>query len=252
MADTTMAAGLLTPAELDALDTFVLAHMAPRGKDSVRAYGDAVQRALLAKLREQQQPANVVPGRMHCARCQFVLTRVTLCVSTGQSGAGGNETEPCPNGCGPLWPVTWEQEARNCWKTSEALFDRAKAAEDALEALRAPGLRAVDAAPVPTPAQAVPAWQPISTAPKDGRKLVLSYLNRSGKRRTVFGCWLTDEQAAETDADDVGLKGGWYECIDNWPDFTQVAIIEGEPDFWQPLPAAPTPTGAGDEGGSHA
>lgn len=86
---------------------------------------------------------DVVPGRMRCAKCQFELTRVTLCVSTGEAGAGGNETEPCPNGCGPLWPVTWEQEARSCWKTSEALFDRAKAAEDALEALRAPGLRAV-------------------------------------------------------------------------------------------------------------
>ncbi|URI11031.1 hypothetical protein MW290_18860 [Aquincola tertiaricarbonis] len=88
---------------------------------------------------------DVVPGRMRCAKCQFELTRVTLYVNTGEAGAGGNETEPCPNGCGPLWPVTWEQEARSCWKTSEALFDRAKAAEDALEALRAPGLRAVGA-----------------------------------------------------------------------------------------------------------
>jgi hypothetical protein len=91
------------------------------------------------------------------------------------------------------------------------------------------------AAPV---AQAEP-WQPIETAPKDGRKLVLSYTNSHGKHRTVFGCWVTDEEAAETDADGVGLEAGWYESIDNWPDYTQVAIHEGEPTHWMPLPQPP-------------
>ena len=60
------------------------------------------------------------------------------------------------------------------------------------------------------------AWQPIETAR-----------------------WLTDEQAAETDADGVGFEGGWYECINNWDDYTEVAIHEGEPSHWMPLPAPP-------------
>lgn len=88
----------------------------------------------------------VVPGRMHCAKCSFWLTRTNLNVDTGTATAGDNRSEPCPNGCGPLWPVTWEQEARECWKDSEALFDRAKAAEDALAAVRAQGLHLVAAA----------------------------------------------------------------------------------------------------------
>ena len=33
--------------------------------------------------------------------------------------------------------------------------------------------------------------------------------------------------------------GGWYECIDNWDDYTEVAIHEGEPTHWMPLPAPP-------------
>lgn len=95
--------------------------------------------------------------------------------------------------------------------------------------------RAALAAPAPQ----APAWQPIETAPKDGRKLILAYRNRNNKARTVMARWLTDEEAAETDADGVGLEGGWYECIDNWDDYTEVAIHEGEPSHWMPLPAAP-------------
>lgn len=83
------------------------------------------------------------------------------------------------------------------------------------------------------------AWLPIATAPKTGRKVILFYLNRNNKARTVMAQWVTDEEAAETDADDVGLEGGWYECIDNWDDYSQVAIHEGEPTHWMPLPAPP-------------
>lgn len=83
-------------------------------------------------------------------------------------------------------------------------------------------------------------WQPIETAPKDGRKLILFYRNSNGKARTVMAKWVTDDEAAETDADGIGLEGGWYECIDNWDDYCQVAIHEGEPTHWMPLPATPS------------
>ena len=72
--------------------------------------------------------AELVPGVMHCAKCKFQLNRVTLCVSDGHAYAGNNKTEPCPNGCGPLWPVTWEQEAKNCWKALEEMHERLMAA----------------------------------------------------------------------------------------------------------------------------
>lgn len=74
---------------------------------------------------------DIVPGVMRCARCKFKLTRVNLYVNSGTTGAGNSQTEPCPNGCGPLWPVTWEQEAREGYETMERLFVRAEAAEKA-------------------------------------------------------------------------------------------------------------------------
>ncbi len=83
------------------------------------------------------------------------------------------------------------------------------------------------------------AWQPIESAPKTGRKVILFYKNRLHVGRTVIARWLTDEQATEIDGDGVGLEGGWYECIDNWDDYTEVAIHEGEPSHWMPLPAPP-------------
>lgn len=88
-------------------------------------------------------------------------------------------------------------------------------------------------------------WRPIETAPKDGRKVILFYLNRNNKARTVMARWLTDEEAEESDEDGVGLECGWYECIDNWDDFAQVAIHEGEPTHWMPLPPVPTLSLAG-------
>lgn len=63
--------------------------------------------AALAKARE----ASFVPGMMRCAKCAFVLTRVNLHVNHGTTSAGDNATEPCPNGCGPLWPMTWQDYA---------------------------------------------------------------------------------------------------------------------------------------------
>ncbi len=86
---------------------------------------------------EGRTPSNFVPGRMGCAKCTFELTKITLSMADGEMYAAKHQSEACPNGCGPLHAVTWEQEARSGWKANEALFDRAKAAEDALAAIQA-------------------------------------------------------------------------------------------------------------------
>jgi hypothetical protein len=89
-------------------------------------------RAEVARLKE----AAIVPGVMHCAKCNFELTRVTLYVGNGAVGAGNSDTEPCPNGCGPMWPVTWEHRAREQMAVAERYFDEKQKAEAELAALR--------------------------------------------------------------------------------------------------------------------
>lgn len=56
------------------------------------------------------------------------------------------------------------------------------------------------------------------------------------------------ESTEYNEADDTEyIKAGWYERIDNWGDFSSVAVCEGEVTHWMPLPAAPSnssPVGA--------
>lgn len=84
--------------------------------------------SLTAQL-ERAKAALLCPGQMRCAKCKFELSRRTLFALSGTVGAGTSETEPCPNGCGPLWPVTWEQEARSCYASLDRLFDEKQKAE---------------------------------------------------------------------------------------------------------------------------
>ena len=40
-------------------------------------------------------------------------------------------------------------------------------------------------------------------------------------------------------ADTYYVTEGWYECIDNWDDYSSVAVTEGEVTHWMPLPQPP-------------
>lgn len=81
----------------------------------------AVATQEIARLRA----ASFVPGKMYCVKCVFTLERRTFYVLSGTMVATpGNEPEACPNGCGPLWPVTREQEARDCWAHIEDLANQ--------------------------------------------------------------------------------------------------------------------------------
>lgn len=75
-----------------------------------------------------------VPGKIYCAKCNFSLLRTNLYMGSGTTGPGDSKTEPCPNGCGPLWPVTWEKEAREGWAYEHKLFEDLHAERDQLKA----------------------------------------------------------------------------------------------------------------------
>lgn len=79
---------------------------------------------------------DLVPGVMRCAKCEFQLVRQVLAVNLGEVFAGDSKTEPCPNDCGPLWPVTWKQYAEQAMDAAESMADRAFAAEKEVKQLR--------------------------------------------------------------------------------------------------------------------
>jgi hypothetical protein len=73
------------------------------------------------RVRLGDQRSDLVPGIVRCAKCHFQLARSNLNMHSGTMTAGDSKTEPCPNGCGPLWPVTWETWAREGWAEAERL-----------------------------------------------------------------------------------------------------------------------------------
>lgn len=85
---------------------------------------------------ERLRLAHLRPGVMRCAKCEFRLIRNVLFAQSGNIGAGTSETEPCPNGCGPLWPVTWQDECQAADKLWDQQFERAEAAEAERDAAR--------------------------------------------------------------------------------------------------------------------
>lgn len=88
--------------------------------------------ALIAQLEAAQKELSaaneklIVPGVLRCAKCSFQLAKTNLYMASGTTGPGDNKTEPCPNGCGPLWPVTWEQWSREIGVQLDRYFDEAK------------------------------------------------------------------------------------------------------------------------------
>ncbi len=166
---------------------------------------------------------DLVPGVVHCARCNFRLNRVTLYMGNGAIGPGGSETEQCPNGCGPMWPVTWKQEAEDAYKTAESQFERAKAAEDQIDACRPYLKEGETAADALARLSAADEWRPIATAPAHGVRVLATWNNTWSKG------------GEHIEVCEAGERGEWFYSFDCDSPAT-------EPTHWMPLPAAPTTT----------
>jgi hypothetical protein len=114
---------------------------------------------------------------------------------------------------------------------------------DAITALRA-ALARQEQEPV--------AWISVTDAlPKSGVTVLACYRNRLGKLRRIRAHWIAAktaeansedwDQCSEYDeaTDTYYVTEGWYECIDNWGDYSAVAVSEGDVTHWMPLPEAP-------------
>jgi len=86
--------------------------------------------------------------------------------------------------------------------------------------------------------------------PEAGKKVIATFVNQSGKRRTICAHHIVrwsvesdnddcchDEYSAEKDA--YFLCEGWYENIENWGEYSSVHVCEGEITHWMPLPESP-------------
>ena len=113
------------------------------------------------------------------------------------------------------------------------------------------GLYSLYTAPVaaPEPQQPV-AWTSVKDAmPKSGVTVLACYRNSLGNIRRIRAKWTaakTVESNSEFEwgdydeaTDAYWTPEGWYECIDNWDEYSSVMVCEGEVTHWMPLPLAP-------------
>ena len=88
-------------------------------------------------------------------------------------------------------------------------------------------------------------WKPIETAPIN-RKVMVGYVNQYKHKRIICAEYIPmftllaeegNDWAEYNEYDDeYYVPEGWYECIDNWGDFSSVAITEGVPEVWMDIP----------------
>lgn len=93
-------------------------------------------------------------------------------------------------------------------------------------------------------------WTSVKDAmPQSGVKVLACYRNSHGNLRRIRAEW-TAAKTVESNLDfDFGeydeatdcyyAPEGWYECIDNWVEYSSVMVSEGEVTHWMPLPLAP-------------
>ena len=105
-------------------------------------------------------------------------------------------------------------------------------------------------------AKAETAWIPVAVLPAPCLKVIATYVNSLGNRRTIMAKWVPgkteeahslDDEFGEYDeaTDTTYAPEGWYEVIDNFDDCTFVAVSEGVITHWMPLPEAPDAIRAG-------
>lgn len=79
-------------------------------------------------------------------------------------------------------------------------------------------------------------WQPIESAPKDGRTLLLGRRLSSEHWRTMRGQWFSKE-TIESEWENDDCDAGWYETSVENDEIPNCWATE--PTHWQPLPAPP-------------
>ena len=94
-----------------------------------------------------------------------------------------------------------------------------------------------------------PIWNSVKIClPKKGQQVLATYKNSYGRRVTIIASYVREHEEESGYDDDEStyeyceeddayyLKEGWYELIDNWPDYSSVAVCEGEVDYWMQIP----------------
>ncbi len=105
--------------------------VADRLSKAIVANNDLKRAAIahIEALERERDAARYIPGEFRCAKCGFTLSQFKIRASDGAVGDRDEPGEKCPNDGSPLWRVTWEQRARDHFKSAALEMTRADDAE---------------------------------------------------------------------------------------------------------------------------
>jgi hypothetical protein len=117
-----------------------------------------------------------------------------------------------------------------------------------LASIARPLARAVLAAAQPV----APQWISVDVEmPASGRTVLACYKNRAGNWRRIRAQWVAAKSCESSPESDIGEYDeetdtyydpeGWYEQLDNWDEYSSIAVVEGDVSHWMPLPPPPEP-----------
>lgn len=135
-------------------------------------------------------------------------------------------------------PVAWMTEAENGTQMLWPTRDEARC------------YCADDEQPIALYTQPVLRWVRVGERlPERGTTVLACYMNSAGMLRRIRAHWIpaksveagTDDECSEYDeeTDTKWTPEGWYEQIDNWGDYSAVAVCEGAVTHWMPMPEPP-------------
>lgn len=75
-----------------------------------------------------EQKLKYVPGHLECKKCGCLLISKTMYMKSGTIGMN-NKPETCPNGCGPMWKVTWQDHSKKLAEQAEKMFEKIRILE---------------------------------------------------------------------------------------------------------------------------
>ncbi len=77
----------------------------------------------IEEMREELERAKYVPGQLRCKKCGCSVVSRNLYM---KSGTVGPDSKPkyCPNGCGPMWKITWPDHCKDYAKGMDKILDQ--------------------------------------------------------------------------------------------------------------------------------
>ncbi len=99
-------------------------------------------------------------------------------------------------------------------------------------------------------AKRIPQWISVDQSmPQSGQTVLACYKNSAGNWRRIRAEWIaakTSESGPESDIGEYDEESdtyydpeGWYEKVNNWDEYSYIAVTEGDVSHWMPMPEPP-------------